>query len=244
MSTFTQKRCNHCGTTYSYQMSGYGGMQTPNNPTYCPPCATIVEEAIRVALEPVSVLFDREWRPTQDITIAEMDRLDDERVVSVRADGGIPVWAVMSPLFDMERPSNVQHQKLLHHNGRTYRYEWWTDEGVEHGVVYIECSVELATGNVVGPWRLTDRWDPWPTFYEPGPKPPPKPPTHEWVANPFAQLVMPRMDLISRDQSLGNVTGSLEAAFRATEERAASRLTDVIPDGALPFYDKEPDVGE
>ena len=170
MPTFNQHRCTHCGTSYAYQTSGYGSLQDHNNPTYCPPCAVVVEKALRAALDPVPVLFERSWRPTQDITIAEIDLLDAERVARIRAGGGIPTWRVMSPLFDLERPGNVQHQKFLCHDGRTYRYEWWTDEGVDHGVVYIECKEEIATGDVVGPWSPSDYWKTPPTFYTPGPK--------------------------------------------------------------------------
>lgn len=218
MSTFQSKRCEHCGTTYSYQTSGYGGLQGNNHPGYCQACAEVVEKAIRAALEPVPVLYDRAWRPTQDITIAELDRLDEERIAATKAKGGFPVSRVLAPLFDLERPGNVQHQKIVSTDGRTYRYEWWTDEGVEHGVVYLECEVEVATGKVVGPWSLTDHWKTPPTFYTPGPKPPRKPPTHEFVSKPFG-LADPRLlKFFERNQSLADAKIDSDAFLAEDDE--------------------------
>ena len=222
MSTFQSKRCGHCGTPYAYQTSGYGGIQDHNSSSYCQTCAEIVEKAIRAALEPVPERFEHDWRPTQDITIAELDRLDDERVARIKAKGGIPCWRVMAPLFDLERPGNVQHTKIVGNDGRTYRYEWWTDDGIEHGVVYLECSVEIATGEVVGPWDLKDYWKTPPTFYTPGPRPPRKPPTHEFVPKPFdlGSLRLPMFDLIERSQSLADAKIDSDSflAFLAAED--------------------------
>ena len=223
MSTFQSKRCGHCGTSYSYQTSGYGGMQDHNHPDYCQTCAEVVEKAIRAALEPVPVLFEHDWRPTQDITIAEIDRLDDERVAKIRAGGGIPFWRVMSPLFDMERPGNIQHQKLLRHDGRTYRYEWWEDDGVEHGVVYIECEVEISTDKVVGPWDLKDHWKTPSTFYTPGPKPPRKPPTHEFVRAPLAAYNT-RFYRLLEDNSLNSLGLNPAGISPEDEERFLANL--------------------
>lgn len=236
MPTFKHHRCTHCGTSYAYQTSGYGGLQDHNNPTYCQPCAGVVEKAIQAALDPVSVLFERSWRPTQDITIAEIDLLDDERVARIRAGGGIPTWRVMSPLFDMERPNNVQHQKFLHHDGRTYRYEWWSEEGVEHGVVSIECKEEIATGDVVGPWSPDDYWKTTPTFYTPGPKPPRKPPTHEFKALPFTKIEERRYDMLERSQSLSNARLFAEEDAKVFAVLDAFEKSDPLPDGALPIY--------
>lgn len=234
MSTFQPHQCAHCGTDYSYQTSGYGSIQDNNHPGYCPTCAVVVEKAVREALERIPVLFDQEWRPTQDITIEELDRLDEERVAKTKAEGGIPVWRVLAPLFDMERPGNIQHQKILRHEGRTYRYEWWTDEGIEHGVVYLECKVELATGTVVGPWSLKDHWKTPPTFYTPGPRPPRKPPTHEFVPCPLESLHMFPLIPMWESQSLANV--KVDDALWGEVTRNF-HMNDPLPEGTLPIYD-------
>ena len=246
MSTFQQHRCGHCHISYSYQTSGYGGIQDHNHPNYCQTCAQVVEKAIRAALKPVPVLFDKEWRPTQDIAIAELDRIDAENIAKASAKGGFPVSRALAPLFDMERPGNVHHQKIVSTNGCTYRYEWWTDEGVEHGIVYLECEVEVATGKVTGPWSQRGYWKTPPTFYTPGPKPPRKPPTHEFKAKPMTApstsiFFMQSYPLISGEgNSLKDMVPIDDEAFLKHVDEAQAKLPEPLPDGVLPVYNEHP----
>jgi hypothetical protein len=237
VSTFQSKRCGHCGRSYAYQTSGYGGIQDHNSPTHCQPCAEVVEKAVRDALERVPVIFDVEWRPTRDVTVEELERVEQERMAEARAEGHFPVRQVLAPLFDLERPGNVQHQGLVHLDGRTYRYEWWSDHGRERGVVYLECKVELATGEVVGPWSVTDHWKTPPTFYEPEPLPE-LPPTHEHVPMPLAFLRQPTYPIVEScsldDFGLGNRAGMTREATDAVFRMSSEQLGEAALDAARP----------
>ena len=98
-----------------------------------------------------------------------------------KAAGKLPVRRELSPLFDLERPSNQHVQGIVYRDGRTYRYEYWTEQGgMAAGRVYIE--VERDTdGTIIGPWSLTDVWATPPKFIEHPPWPDRSPATHKHV---------------------------------------------------------------
>ena len=70
---------------------------------------------------------------------------------------------------------------MLRADGRTLRYDYWTKVGMDAGVVSVEVERDAVTGEVLGPWELTDNW------HRNGVKPP----TLDLDADPYAQCPEP-----------------------------------------------------
>ncbi len=177
MSTFQQRRCAQCQVRYSFQMSGYGSIQEDNHEKYCSSCYRIIQEALKAVPKRVS----RAWVGTSDVSVESLVEQEQAAVDQAKAAGQLPVRRVLAPLFDMERPSNQHVQGIVYRDGRTYRYEYWTEQGgMAAGRVYIE--VERDTdGTITGPWSLTDVWATPPKFIEHPPWPDRPPATHKHV---------------------------------------------------------------
>jgi len=242
MSTFQQRRCSHCQTRYSYQMSGYGGMQEYNDGTYCPPCYRFIQEALKVVPQRVT----HEWVGTTDVSVESLVEQEQKALDAAKAEGKVPVRRVLAPLFDMTRPSNQHMQGIVCRDGRTYRYEYWTEQGgMAAGRVYIEVERDVEEGRINGPWKLTDQWKAPPTFIEHPDWPERPPATHEFVPKPI-QMMQPRRFDIIENQSLKNI-GDIKFPSRPGHidfNKIARSLFVVqeLPQGALPIYDKDPDI--
>lgn len=184
MSTFQNKRCVNCGVRYTYQASGYGGLQPNNDPTYCSDCYQVIQVAL-ATVPPRSV---PDWVGTSDVTTEDLLAQEAAHAAEAKAKGAIPVQRVLAPLFDLTRPDNQHRQGIVSRDGRTYRYEYWTQQGgPAAGRVYVEVERDTQTGEIVGPWKLQNHWTSMPTFIEHPPWPDPPPPTHEFVPMPFAR---------------------------------------------------------
>lgn len=193
-----QHRCAHCKARYTYQASGWGSGEF-NDSTYCPKC----KEAIVVALRAIEPVAEVDWRPTDDVTAQTLVDIENERWEITKAEGKIPCRRVLSPLFDMNDPSNTHHNGIVRLNGKTYRYEYWSNWGIEKGHVYVEC--EVMNGEVVGPWSLHDYWNPPPSFCEHEPWPESKK-TAEFRVKPFdmSKLSLSLVSLI-KSQSIDDL---------------------------------------
>lgn len=234
MSTFQQKRCGHCGVRYSYQTSGYGGLQEYNSDTYCQDCYKFIQEALKV----VPARSRPDWVGTSDVSAESL--VEQERAAwdAAKAEGKVPVRRVLSPMFDMERPDNHHAQGIVHRDGRTYRYEYWTQQGgVAAGRVYLEVERDALTGEILGPWSLKDRWTTPPTFIEHPPWPEKPPATHKFVPMPLTSLPVRRFDIIERSPPL---PVSMSREWGPVGRN--SFMVEPLPQGALPIYDKDPDV--
>jgi hypothetical protein len=99
--------------------------------------------------------------------------------------------------IDMTRPSNKNMQGLVSRDGRTYRYEYWTEQGgMAAGRVYLEVEKD-ADNNILGPWSLKDHWgDTQPTFIEHPPWPERPPATHKFVRKPMPFPIRVSRDLL------------------------------------------------
>lgn len=63
----TISRCIHCGTTYTYQLSGYPQLNEYNDEHYCPEC----KKAIVEALSKIPKKFDRKWRTLKEEEVTD-----------------------------------------------------------------------------------------------------------------------------------------------------------------------------
>jgi len=235
MSTFRELRCNHCHVRYSYQMSGYWTFQEYNSDTYCPDCFKF----ITIALKSVPERTKHDWVGTSDVSVETLLEQERKAAEAAKAEGKVLARRVLAPLFDMERPDNQHEQGIVHRDGRTYRYEYWTMQGgPAAGRVYVEVERDATTGEVLGPWSLSDRWASQPTFIEHPPWPERPPATHEFKPMPLASLQIRRFDMLE-SQSLP------QPELMSREYGAVGRkafLVEPLPQGALPIYDQDPDV--
>lgn len=237
MSTFQQRRCAHCSVRYSYQMSGYGGIQEYNDSTYCQDCYKFIQEALKSV--PARVKHD--WVGTSDVPAATLVEQEQAGLDAAKAEGKLAVRRVLPGLYDLERPSNQHQQGIVYRDGCTYRYEYWTEQGgVDAGRVYIEVERDAVTGEITGPWKFTDQWKTPPTFIEHPPWPERPPATHEFKPMPLTALKTRRFDMLE-SQSLANVTPiSMSREWGPVGRN--SFMVEPLPQGALPIYDKDPDV--
>lgn len=245
MSTFQQRRCAHCSDRYSYQTSGGGWGDANHDGTYCPTCKAVILQALRAVL-PRRV---HEWVGTSDVTATDLE--EQERVAweETQAKGGLLARRIYPGLIDLDNPDNKHKQGIVRREGRTYKYEYWTLQGgVEAGHVFVEVERDLGSGEITGPWSLTDHWNTTPTFVDHAPFPPAPPPTHEFVPIPITSLRMDRSDLVERNQSLRSLYEDYNNAKGSPSTRnydAKGRMefsTETLPEGSLPIYDKDPDV--
>ncbi len=179
MTTFRQKRCSNCSVRYSYQASGYGGLQKDNDDRYCPDCLCVVRDA----LERVPKRSQRAWVGCSDATVESLVAQENS---ASKPEGWLPIRRVLPGEIDMARPSNKHMQGFVLRDGRTYRYEYWTEQGgMAAGRVYIEVEKD-ADDHILGPWNFKDRWETQPTFIEHPPWPEQPPATHEFVRKPMS----------------------------------------------------------
>lgn len=207
--TLEQKRCARCHRTYTYQPSGPGCIEETNDATHCPSCMRVILDA----LSSVPVLYNRAWVVTRDVSVETLVRLREERAAEIRAKGGLPVFESPMPRFNLVDPSNSHRTGVVHLDGRTYCYDYWTKDGMDKGQVCVEVCREAETGKVVGPWRLTDHWKPWPNLLldeEVGAKP--SKPEVEYVPEPLSAYHHPVTRIIE-DCSLDRVRPLDDAAF-------------------------------
>lgn len=199
MSTFQNKRCGQCGVRYAFQTSGYGGLQANNDPNYCSNCYQVIQVAL-AAVPPRSV---RDWMGTSDVSVEALIAQEEAQAAEAKALGQLPVRRVLSPLFDLTTPDNQQHQGIVRRDGRTYRYEYWTLQGDKAaGRVWVEVERDAQTGEILGPWNLSDRWAAPPTFIEHSPWPDRPKPTHEFVPMPMSKV---RRFALIESQSLADI---------------------------------------
>ena len=230
-----QHRCIHCHARYTYQASGWDAAEF-NDDQYCPKC----KEAIVIALKAIPPVCEHGWMPTNDMTTQTLVDIENERWEQTKAEGRLPVRRVLAPLFDLGDPSNSHHNGIVRLYDTTYRYEYWSKWGVEKGHVFIEC--EVMDGEVIGPWSMTDYWNTQPTFceHEPWPK---SEPTHEFVVKPFdmSKLEFPRFDIIEREHGIVSLEGEEERFFGELVGvgHRGGLITEPIPKGTLPIYDKD-----
>lgn len=241
MASFKQRRCAHCAARYSYQASGYGCHDDLNDARYCPACMKVIVRA----LESVLPRSKRAWRVTRDVSVETLVELERKNLDAARAEGQLPVRRVLAPLFDMADPSNSHEQGIVSLDGRTYRYEYWSKEGMAAGRVYVEVEEDAATGEVLGPWSLSDRWTATPSFCDLEPEPPREVPARKIEHRPLTTIPTRRFGIIENE----SLAGLKPAVPRREYERVGvdeigRRLFNVeaLPDGALPIYDKDPDV--
>lgn len=236
MSTFQQRRCGHCGVRYSYQTSGYGGLQEYNNGTYCQDCYKFIQEALKV----VPARSRPDWVGTSDVSVATLVEQEQAGWEAAKAAGKVPVRRVLPGMYDLERPDNHHEQGIVHRDGRTYRYEYWTQQGgMAAGRVYVEVERDAVTGDILGPWNLSDRWTAPPTFIEHPPWPEKPPATHEFKPKPLTSLPVRRFDLLE-SQSIKDIPTTMTREFLPVGRNTFS--LEPLPEGALPIYDKDPDV--
>lgn len=175
--THEHKRCNHCSVTYAYQGSGHGCMEPTNDPDYCPDCKKVILDA----LSSVPARRKKDWVVTHDVSVETLVKREADGVAKIRAEGGLAVTRVPMGLYDLRDPSNHNRGGVLRVEGRTLRYDYWTRVGMGAGVVSVEVERDAVTGEVLGPWELTDNW------HRDGAKPP----TLDLDADPHAQCPEP-----------------------------------------------------
>lgn len=171
--THEHKRCHHCAVTYAYQGSGHGCMEPTNDPDYCPDCKKVILDA----LSSVPARRKKDWVVTRDVSVETLVKREADGVAKVRAEGGFAVTRVPMGLYDLRDPSNHNRGGVLRVDGRTLKYDYWTKAGMDAGVVSVEVERDAVTGEVLGPWELTDNW------HRNGVKPP----TLDLDADPYAQ---------------------------------------------------------
>ncbi len=241
MSTFKQRRCAHCKTRYDYQTSGYRETREYDSETYCNGCYKVVLDALRA----VPVKSKPSWVGCSDVSVETLVNLEQERWKAADAKGGLlpPYHRVLPGMVDLVRPDNHHKQGILHHDGRTYLYEYWTQQGgMDAGQVNVQVERDVATGDILGPWDLSDRWSTKPTFIEHPPWPDPPPATHVSRPAPMPVIKARRYDLIERVQSLQS---SQPEPLRTSREYATpgprSFKNELIPDdGLLPVFGEFP----
>lgn len=126
MTTTRMQRCEHCNEVYAYHPSVYGFMPQYNDDRYCPPCAAIIENA----LKDVPVKFEKKFVETNDYTREQIIAAQKERCKQP----GLNVRRISPGLFDMKDPSNEQHQILermpdpITKDMHYYSATWWSKE--------------------------------------------------------------------------------------------------------------------
>lgn len=236
MTSFDQRRCVHCGRRYAFQASGGGCFEETNDDAYCKSCKRVILDA----LKEVPQKTERDYRYTRDVTVAFLVNLEEKREAELRAEGKLPWRRCAMPLFNLRDPSDSNRTGYVRHDGRTYLYSYWSKKGMDAGTVRVEVEVDLETGEVTGPWSLTDRWQTRPTFYEPEPEPEDDEPLPQ-PSIALSALKMPRFDLVERSQTLEGARMSAE-----DERKFVLSLGDVhkgftngpLPEGSLPVYDE------
>jgi hypothetical protein len=158
-------------------MSGYGGIQENNDGKYCSSCFRVIQEALKAVPKQAT----HAWVGTSDVSVESLVEQEQAALEKAKATGKMAVHRVLAPLFDVERPSNRHMQGIVRRDGRTYRYEYWTEQGgMAAGRVYIEVERDTE-GTITGPWSLTDVWATPPKFIEHPPWPDRPPATHKYV---------------------------------------------------------------
>ncbi len=117
-----QSRCRTCSVVYVYQASGFGCQEDLNSHEWCPDCRRVYLEAFK----DVPARVKKVWLPTTDFTCQEL--LD--------AHGLLAGLGIIPMIIE----------------GKSYRWSWWTGEGIESGEVLIESEHDVATG-ATRPWR-------------------------------------------------------------------------------------------
>lgn len=244
MTSFARSRCAHCHVVYHFQASG-GGADKYNNGKYCPTCFKAIQDALGAI--PKKERFA--YRAVRDKTVeevVEVERLREEEAQRNRKPNAIYARRVRSPMFDMSDLSNKYHSGEAKIDGITYNYSYWDRQGMEKGVVTLNVAVDIATGEIRGPWNLDEYWKTQPQFYVPEPEPPSEKP-------PIKFEPLPRLSerflttLFECDQSLERALGMAEKDKTLFEKKytPVGRKTfslEPLPEGALPIYDTDPDA--
>ena len=149
MTSHRNKRCVHCNTVYLFQSSGHGCLDQPNDDRYCPECMTIILKA----LSHVKRKYDSEWVESHDFTVAELVEIERKRLDEVSKSGGIPFRAFSMSLYDMSDFNNNNVTGIVHVDGKTYEYRYWTkkNEGEFTPKVSVLMQRDLVT-KALEPW--------------------------------------------------------------------------------------------
>jgi hypothetical protein len=212
-------------------------MQEYNDSRYCRDCYKFILDALKV----VPARSRPDWVGTSDVSVGTLMEQETFAVEIARSEGKVAVRQVIPSLYDLERPDNHHEQGIVHRDGRTYRYEYWSLQGgPAAGRVYIEVERDAVTGEILGPWNLSDRWATPPTFIEHPPWPERPPATHEFKPGvPLTSLQIRRFGIIE-SQSLANIPTTMTREWGPVGRKSFS--VEPLPEGALPLYDKDPDV--
>lgn len=131
---FRQRRCRHCNSVYSYQISGEGCMSSLNDPIFCPGCAEVVAKA----LANVPVKYARRWVPRPDIPVTDVMIL--------------PAGMVRQVMVG----AKVDHARHVKFPDREFRIITMDQKWGGQVTVEEEVEMDLITGQEVGPWRKID----------------------------------------------------------------------------------------
>lgn len=134
----TQRRCQHCKSMYSYQMSGPGSYKY-NNDTYCPSCYKIVLEA----LSNIPVRFEKVLLPTDAVSPEEFEKLYAEQELRLRE----TMCGLSFQMVHFGAPVNFTYKELYINN-----VEHICTTNTDTGEKLVECVYEkdCNTGELVG----------------------------------------------------------------------------------------------
>ena len=133
MTTHIQKTCAHCGTDYYYQGSGYGCLDTCNDPNYCEDCKCVIIDAL---CSRVPVKFEKRWVDIKKLGpeyqyITKEKILEWDKAIEENRKGKFHWRRVAFPLFDLQNPNNTNECIILNvpegqFKGTEVQYSYWT----------------------------------------------------------------------------------------------------------------------
>lgn len=134
------KRCKHCKTVYSYQMSGHGDY-TYNNDTYCPDCYKVILES----LKSVDVKFEKIKLPSTDMSVEEFEKRYEEYKKQIENSQ----YGLMAYRVCYGSPENFNYKDLTIDN---VDYTLITNTDTNEKLLEVEYEQNIKTKELTGLW--------------------------------------------------------------------------------------------
>ena len=135
------KRCVHCKSVYTYQMSGHGDY-TYNNDTYCSDCYKVILEA----LKSVDVKFEKVKLPATNISVKDFEVKYKEHDDEIKG----ALYGLVCRRLRYGTPENFTYKDLMIDG---VEYTLITNVNTNEKLLEVEYEQDCSTKKLIGLWN-------------------------------------------------------------------------------------------